>query len=59
MSEIKTFGRRGTARKIEKLGFLIHVIPKPPENHETWHGLMTWYQHVVVNLQSDLRRRTH
>ena len=19
-----------------------------PENHETWHGLMTWHEHVVV-----------
>ena len=19
-----------------------------PENHETWHGVMTWHQHVVV-----------
>ena len=19
-----------------------------PENHETWHGLMTWHQHAAV-----------
>ena len=47
-SEIQTSGRRGSAGKIEKLGFLIPVNPKHAENHETWHGVMTWDQHAVV-----------
>ena len=25
-----------------------------PENHETWHGLMTWHQHDVVNILAEL-----
>ena len=35
------------------------TIKNTPENHETWHGVMTWHQHVVVIFLSDLRRRTH
>ena len=46
-SEIQTSRRRGSAEKIEELGFLIPVI-LTPENHETWHGVMTWHQHAVV-----------
>ena len=25
-----------------------------PENHETWHGVMTWHQHASVILLSNL-----
>ena len=47
-SEIQTFGRCASGGKIEKLSFLIPVIPNTPENHETWHGVMTWHQHAAV-----------
>ena len=47
-NEIQTSGRRGSAVKIEKLGFLIPVNPKHPENHETWHRAMTWHQNDAV-----------
>ena len=53
-SEIQTSGHRGSARKIEKLGFLIPVIQNTPDNHETWHGLMTWHQHVAVIFLAEL-----
>ena len=55
MNEIQTSRHRGSAGKIEKLGFLIYVNPKhTPENHETWHGVMTWHQHVAVTFLAEL-----
>ena len=39
---------------IEKLGFLIHVNPNTVENHETWHGVMTWHQHAAVIFLAEL-----
>ena len=47
-NEIQRSRCRGSARNIEKLGFLIPVIPNIHENHETWHGPMTWHQHAAV-----------
>ena len=47
-NEIQTSGHRGSAIKIEKHGFLIPVNPNKRENHETWHGVMTWHQHAAV-----------
>ena len=29
-------------------------IQNSPENHETWHGVMTWHQHAVVKKLADL-----
>ena len=52
--EIQTSGRRGSAGKIEKLGFLIPEIQNTPENHETWHGVMTWHQHAVEYFLAEL-----
>ena len=53
-SEIQTSRRRGTARKIDKLCFLIPVNQNTPENHETWHGVMTWHQHATVIFLAEL-----
>ena len=55
-NEIQTSGRRGSAGKIEKLGYLIHVNQKQREIHETWHGVMTWHLHVVVNFLAELEQ---
>ena len=46
--------RRGSAGKIEELDFLIPVNSKHPKNHETWHGVMTWHQHVAVIFLAEL-----
>ena len=53
-SEIQTSGDRGLAGKIENFGFLIPVNSKMPENHETWHGVMTWHQHAAVIFLAEL-----
>ena len=47
-NKIQTSGHRGSAVNIEKIGFKILVNPNTPENHETWHGVMSWYYHAVV-----------
>ena len=53
-SEIQTSVHRGSAEKIEKLCFLISIIQNMLENHETWHGVMTWQQHAAVNFLAEL-----
>ena len=54
-SEIQTSGRRGLAGKIEKLDFFFNSCKsKTPENHETWHGVMTWHQHIAVIFLAEL-----
>ena len=37
--------RSGTLRN---LVFKFLEIQNSPENHETWHGVISWHQHVVV-----------
>ena len=46
--EIQISEHRGSAGKIEKLGFLIPVIPKHAWKSWNWHGFMTWHQHAAV-----------
>ena len=48
--------RPGTLRN---LVFKFLEIQNSPENHETWHGVISWDQHAMVIFLSDLRRRTH
>ena len=51
---LQTSGCRGSTEKIEKLDFSIPIIPNTPENHETWHGVMTWHQHATVIFLAEL-----
>ena len=37
--------RSGTLRN---LVFKFLEIQNSPKNHETWHGVISWHQHVVV-----------
>ena len=37
--------RLGTLRN---LVFKFLGIQNSPENHETWHGVMSWYYHAMV-----------
>ena len=46
------FKHLGVVARLERfrnLVFFIPIIPNTPENHETWHGVMTWHQHAAVN----------
>ena len=43
--------RLGTLRN---LVFKFLEIQNSPENHETWHGVMTWHQHAAVNFLAEL-----
>ena len=52
------FKHLGVMARLE-LGFLIPVNLKHAWKYETWLGVMTWHQHAVVILMSDLRRRTY
>ena len=40
--------------RLRNLVFFIPVIQNTPENHETWHGVITWHQHVMVNVLAEL-----
>ena len=54
-NELQTPRRLGSIVNIENHGFQIPVkIQNSPENHETWHGVMTWHQHAVVKKFTDL-----
>ena len=47
----------GVVARLERLRNLVFQFPQfenTPENHETWHGVMTWHQHVVVNFLAEL-----
>ena len=43
--------RPGTLRN---LVFKFLEIQNSPENHETWHGVMTWQQHAAVFFLAEL-----
>ena len=43
--------RSGTLRN---LVFKFLEIQNSPGNHETWHGVMTWHQHVAVIFLAEL-----
>ena len=57
--KFKILGVVAGLETLRNLVFLFLQIQNTHENNETWLGAMTWHQHAVVNLQSDLRRRTH
>ena len=42
------FKHLGVVARPRKLVFKFLEIQNSPENHETWHGVISWHQHVVV-----------
>ena len=52
--KFKHLGVVGLPERLRNLIFLIHVIQNVLENHETWHGVMTWHQHAAVIVLAEL-----
>ena len=52
--KFKHLGVVARPERLRNLVFLIPVIQNTPENHETWHGLMTWHQHAAVIFLAEL-----
>ena len=46
----------GVVARLERLRNLVFflVIQNTPENHETWHGVMTWHQDAAVFFLAEL-----
>ena len=41
-------------RTLRNLVFKFLEVQNSPENHETWHGVMTWQQHAAVIFFAEL-----
>ena len=46
--KFKHLGVVAWSRTLRNLVFKFLEIKNSPENHETWHGVISWHQHVVV-----------
>ena len=49
----------GVMARPERLRYVVFKflsIQNTPENHETWHGVMTCHQHAAVNFLAELRQ---
>ena len=52
--KFKHLGIMARSRTLRNLVFLFLYFQNMPENHETWHGLMTWHQDVAVIFSAEL-----
>ena len=52
--KFKHLGIVARPETLRNLVFKFLQIQNLPENHETWHGLMTWHDHAAVIFLAEL-----
>ena len=52
--KFKHLGIMDRPRTLRNLVLKFLYIQNTPENHETWHGVMTWHRDVVVSFLAEL-----
>ena len=50
----KHLGIVARLRTLRNLVLKFLEIQNTPENHETWHGVMTWHQHAALIFLAEL-----
>ena len=46
--KFKHLGIVARPERLRNLVFKFLLFQNTPENHETWHGVMTWHQHAAI-----------
>ena len=52
--KFKHLGVVAQPERLRNLVFKFLLFQNTPENHETWHGLMTWHEHAAVIFLAEL-----